>query len=202
MERVPLPLREKLTVAAALDYPTATEILVSFPDKWELVGLFKRVDRPLYVAGFPPSQERVQSDQFFGLPAEINRSLTTYRFYKLFEPWPQPSVLVDWNEAKGEGRVLAGGHLRVQLQPLGQAQAWTGHRFGVLWECYLHETRRSKTWQEELRQFWQVVEEDLEVRKIFTQPHEPTFEEGYTDFLSNLGYTSDPDFERWWSKEV
>ena len=104
MERAkpPLPLREKLTVAAAIDFPAASEILVSFPDKWELVGVLKREDQPLYVAGLPPSQEKGRADQFYGLPAEINRSLTSYRLYKLFEPWPQPTILVAWDEAKGE----------------------------------------------------------------------------------------------------
>lgn len=204
MERLsrPLPLKEKLTVAVAIDYPTAAEILVSFPDEWEIVGALKRGNLPLYVAGFPPSQERPRADHFFGLSAEINRSLSTYRLYKLFEPWPQPTFPVVWDETKREGRILAGGHLKLRLQPLGQAQAWTGSRFGVLWECYLHEAGRSDSWKEELTQFWQVVEADMRVNQIFTQPHEPTFETGYTDFLSSLGYAPDLDYKRWWSKLV
>lgn len=140
-------LREKFTVATAIDFPTASEILVSFPDKWELVGVLKREEQPLYVGSFPPSREKGRADQFYGLPAAINRSLTTYRLYRLFEPWPQPTILVDWDEVKGEGRVVGSGHLRIQLQPVGQAQAWSGLQVGVLWECFLHEMRRSETWQ-------------------------------------------------------
>ena len=88
----PLPLREKLTVAAAIDYPTASEIVVSFPNRWELVSCFRRQSKfydnvRLYVAAFPPSQERSRPNHFSGLPPEINRSLTSYRLYKLFQPW-------------------------------------------------------------------------------------------------------------------
>ena len=99
--------------------------------------------------------------------------------------------------------MLEGGSLRVQLQPLGQAQVWTGETSGVLWECFFHGTRRGGVnWQEELATFWLVVENDMAVQTIFTQPHEPTFEEGYPDFLSRLGYAPNPDFEWWWSKEL
>ncbi len=190
----------KLTVAAATDYPGA-EILVSFPDEWQLVQRLQSSDMPRYVAGFPPSYEKPHSDHFFGLPPEINRSLTTYRLYKLFEPWSTPLLRVVWDGVKNEGRVLDGCHLRIQLQPVGQAQIWKGASAGVLWECYTFENRRRRTyWQEELGLFWQAVERDMGVNRIFTQPHEPTFQEGYTEFLSRLGYAPDPEFEPWWSK--
>jgi hypothetical protein len=193
--------QEKLIVAAARDYPN-TEILVSFPDDWQHVHSFKRGQTPLYIAGFPPSQEQTRGDQFFGLPAEVNRSLTSYRLYKLFEPWPQPIIPVAWDTSRGVGRVLEGGRLRVQLQPVGQAQIWKGQTQAILWECYFSQTRRGGVnWLAELATFWQTVENDLGVSKIFTQPHEPTFEEGYSDFLRRLGYAPDPDFERWWSKK-
>ena len=59
----------------------------------------------------------------------------------------------------------------------------------MLWEAYFHETqRRAANWQDDLYEFWRAVEEDMGVARIFTQPHEPTFEQGYTDFLSHLGY--------------
>jgi hypothetical protein len=45
-----------LTEAVAKEYPGA-EIGVSFSDKWQLAHRFKRLNTPLYVAGFPPSQE-------------------------------------------------------------------------------------------------------------------------------------------------
>ena len=97
--------------------------------------------------------------------------------------------------------MLTGGSLRVQLQPIGQAQVWTGESFAVLWEGFLNEMgRRGDAWQANLTQFWYAVEDDLGVNKIFTQPHEPTFEKAYPQFLEHLGYTPDPEFERWWSK--
>ena len=196
------PISEKLIVAAAADHPTASEILVSFPDQYQLVHSFQRGDILLYVAAFPISHERPRRDNFFGLSPEINQSLTDYRMYKLFEPWPQPLFQVIWDRTQGEGRVVGQTDLKIHLHPLGQAQVWKGETHGVLWECFWHGTRqRQEHWQEELAQFWQVVEEDMGVKKIFTQPHEPTFEEKYTEFLSRLGYAPDPEFEHWWSKE-
>jgi hypothetical protein len=64
----------------------------------------------------------------------------------------------------------------------------------------LHEPARTANWQETLYEIWQAVERDMKGAKIFTQPHEPTFEEGYLDFLSRLGYQPDPESPRWWSK--
>ena len=91
-------MREKLITLASSDYPTASEILVSFPDEWELVRTFHRGEVPLYVAAFPTSHEQTRGDHFFGLPPEINHSLTDYRLYKPFEPWPQPLLQVEWDQ--------------------------------------------------------------------------------------------------------
>lgn len=203
MYNKPTELRPKLTVAVALDYPEAAEILVSFPDRWELVHQIRRADgTSLYIAGFPPSQEEPRRDKFYGLPPEINLTLTTYRLYKFFQPWPMPSIIVGWDEITGTGQVERMGDLKIQLQPLGQAQAWCGDQFGVIWECYFHETRRREAdWQDELLAFWRAVEKDIGVEKVFAEPHEPTFEEDYTGFLARLGYVPDPDYPRWWSKE-
>jgi hypothetical protein len=57
MEKEPLSLRLKLKVAAAIDFPAASEILVSFPDKWELIYQMRRRDTPLYIAAMSPSKE-------------------------------------------------------------------------------------------------------------------------------------------------
>ena len=200
MEREPLPLKLKLRVAASIDYPAASEVLVSFPDQWELIHQMKREDTPLYIAAMPPSQEQPRRDHFYGLPPEVNLELTTYRLYKFFQPWPMPSIIAAWDDTTGTGRVLKAGDRKIQLQPLGQAQVWKGQTFGVLWECYLHETRRTPNWQETLYEIWQAIERDMKVAMIFTQPREPTFEEGYSEFLSRLGYQPDPESPRWWSK--
>ncbi len=185
----------------SLDYPAASEILVSFPDKWELIHQMERESTPLYIAAMPPSQEQPRQGHFYGLTPEINSELTTYRLYRFFRPWLMPSVTVAWDEAAGEGQVVGGGPLTIQLQPLGQAQAWIGQTCGVLWENYLHETaRRKANWQETLYEIWQAVEKNMEVGKIFTQPHEPAFEGDYTEFLSRLDYHPDPESPGWWSK--
>lgn len=199
-EHAPIPLKLKLRTAVAIDYPQASEILVSFPEEWEVVGQIRRENSTLYIAGLPASQEQPRRDRFYGLPAEVNLALTQHRLYRLFLPWPQPSVLVGWDEASGTGRVLKLGDVKVQLQPIGQAQAWFGASVGLIWECYLFEAGRKARWQEELAAFWRAMEGDLGVAKLCTPPHEPTFEEGYTDFLGRLGYAPDPEYSRWWSK--
>src|SRR5262245_24140495 len=131
--------RKKLKVVATDDYPAASEILLSFPDKWEWVHSFNWGSNPTYLAAFPASLEPVWRDHFFGLSSEINSSLTRYRLYQLFEPWPQSIFLVAWDEVRNKGHVLGGGHLRVHLQPIGQAQVWYGETYGVTWECYFYE---------------------------------------------------------------
>jgi hypothetical protein len=199
-EQQPIPTRPKLTVAAAIDYPAASEVLVSFPNQWELVHVARWADAPLYIAGWPISVERPRRANFHGLPAQVNLALTSYRLYRFFRPWLMPSVVVGFDAATGTGQVEAMGDIKLQLQPLGQAQAWFGETFGVLWECYFHQTGRVPKWQDSLADIWRAVERDMQVAKIFTQPHEPTFAEGYPDFLSRLGYVPDPESPRWWSK--
>ena len=202
MEKEPRPqgLQLKLTVVASVDYPEASDILVSFPDRWEFVDYLSREDTALYIGAMPSQEERPRSDHFYGLPAEVNRTLTTYRLYKLFRPWPMPRVRVSWDPTTQTGQVEGMSDLKLQLQPVGQAQMWKGQAFGVLWECYLGETGRKADWQDVLSRFWQAVEVDMAVERIFTQPREPTFAEGYPDFLRRLGYAADPDYPSWWSK--
>jgi hypothetical protein len=171
MEREPRPRTLKLADAASEDYPAASEILVSFPDRWELVQPMSLGDTLLYVAAMPPSQERARCNRFHGLAPEVNLELNTYRLYSFFQPWPIPSVIVSWDEATGTGWVERVADLKMQLRPVGQAQIWKGPTCGVLWECYFHETRRrAANWQDELYQFWRAVEEDMGVARIFTQP--------------------------------
>jgi len=49
---------------------------------------------------------------------------------------------IAWNSQVGEGRIIGRSGLQVQLQPVGQAQIWTGDAYGVLWECYGFEPQR------------------------------------------------------------
>lgn len=198
---------EKLVTAVSKSYPEASEILVSFPEHWELVQridqrMTKRVS-PLYIAAMPPELERPRRDHFAGLPREINLSLDSYRLYRFFQPWPMPTILVHWNPYLASGRVVGQKEMKLQLQDIGDAQTWTGPEFGVLWECFLHSRGRDlPDWRDTLAQLWQVVEQSMGVRMIYTAPHEPTFEEGYTDFLSQLGYAQDERYPLWWSKTL
>lgn len=120
--------------------------------------------------------------------------------YKFFQPWPTPNVTASWDAATHMGRVAGVENLTVQLQPVGQAQAWFGRTHGVLWECYFHEAGRKSNWQDELAAIWRIVEHDIGAAKFFTHPHDSAFEEGYQDFLRHLGYSPDPDTPAWWSK--
>lgn len=196
----PTPSPTKLTEMVARDYP-GLEIRVSFPEQWQLVDRFMRDDTPLYVAGMPPSQEQARGNKFYGLPAEINQSLTTYKLYKLFEPFVTPLYQVAWDVQQDYGQIIGKGGAHLHLQPIGQAQMWKGDDCGLLWESYLFETRLGGiNWLEELALFWQAVEQDMKVDTIFTQPHEPAFQEGYSDFLRRLGYGPDPHIAGWWCK--
>ena len=80
-----------------------------------------------------------------------------------------PSFYVLWDAMAEVGRVGEPKDFKIQLQPVGQAQVWYGQRVGVIWECQLHETRRREAhWEDELFAFWQAVEKDIGVEKIFT----------------------------------
>lgn len=197
------PLRIKLRAAVARDYPAATEILLSFPETWELTQVLRTGDAipPIYVGAFPTGKEKPRRDHFAGLSPEINLSLTSYRLYKFFQPWVTPNVLIDWNAKTGVGRVSGYGDTRINLQSLGQAQVWFGKDVAILWECYFAESRRTmQLWKETLASVWQTVEKDVAVGKIFTAPHEPEFVEGYKEFLTHLGYSQDRGHPVWWSK--
>lgn len=183
------------------DFPGANEVLVSFPERWECIEKISDGRGPLYVAGFPIERSFTGREHFEGLPREINVDLVFYRLYKFFQPWPMPQIVAEWNPREGEGRVVGDRGFTLQLQPIGQAQAWFGVNHAVLWECYFDESRRTATWQDTLAAVWSVVEKDLDVPKIFTPPHEPAFPEGYREFLTQLGYAQDADYPLWWGKQ-
>ena len=189
-----------LIEVARQDFPAASEVLVSFPDQWEFIDEVRHAGGQLYIAGFPIERSFTGRDHFEGLPAEINVDLVFYRLYKFFQPWPMPQLIVEWNQRRGEGRVIGDRGFKLQLQPVGQAQAWFGGSHAVLWECYFDESRRSANWQETLAEVWHLVEKDIAVPKFFTAPHEPAFPEGYRDFLTRLGYAADSEHPLWWSK--
>jgi hypothetical protein len=135
------------------------------------------------------------------LPPAINESLTTNTHYKLFQPWLSPILTVGWHEVAGVGRVESVDSVHVQLKTAGQAQVWKGELTAVLWECYvLGASQDNSTEHEELRQFWQTVENDIGIAHLFTPPYDPAFENGYTDFLSSLDYAADPLAPGWWRK--
>lgn len=200
MERPAPALPDQLLEMASWDYPGA-QIRVSFPEEWQLVERLKLGHKPLYVAGLSVSQERPRGDHFYGLSRELNRSLTEYRLYKLFDPRTVPLFHVAWDSRQGRGHIIGSTGWQVHLQPMGQAQMWRGETAAVLWECYGFESLRQRAnWPETLATFWQAVERDINVPRLFTQPQEPTFRAGYREFLSRLGYEPDPAFNRWWSK--
>jgi hypothetical protein len=80
--------REMLKEAVTEAYPDASEILMTFPDSWELVEVLppSPEGQPLYIASLPVEKERISRDHFAGLPPEGNLDLTDYRLYRFFEP--------------------------------------------------------------------------------------------------------------------
>jgi hypothetical protein len=147
-------MHKLLKDAVAADFPGYTEIVVSFTDQWELVQELRPADGPLYISGLPRRQERGASERFYGLPGEINQTLMIYRQYKIFQPWPQPTLLVEWDAQSRTGTALRQEGLTIQLHPIGQAQAWWGHTYGVIWECYFFSARLRPTWIGELIACW------------------------------------------------
>jgi hypothetical protein len=197
-QRTPPP---KLIDILRADYATASEVRVSFPDQWEYIDTIQHEQGPIYLAGFPLERSFTGREHFEGLPPEINVDLVFYRLYKFFQPWSLPQVTVEWNASRGQGRVkdVRGWHL--QMQPIGQAQAWFGLNHALLWECYFDESRRVANWQETLREVWKRVEDDLQVPTFLTAPHDPAFPHGYQEFLTRLGYARDVEYPLWWSKQ-
>jgi len=192
-----------LTQAVAADFPSYSDIAVSFPDQWELIREIRAADTPLYIAALPHQEEPTRSDHFPELGPAINQALTLYRHYKTFLPWPQPRLSLDVLEAGGLGRVMGTEGLTIQLQPIGEAQAWYGGGYAVIWECYLFGSSLRESWLNELTAFWQAIETDIAAPTLFTEAREPDFPEGeftYEDFLTTLGYTPLPQTPRWWQK--
>lgn len=199
-ERSHLPL---LSAVIKQAYPDANEVLAPFVDDLRFVGHIETDETALYIARYPTRHEHATRNHYPELSAEINMSLRFYRDYRLFLPWPQQTLVVTLDSTPANGRigVVSGyGDLRVALHQVGQAQAWFGDTTAVLWECYVTEQRRHESWRDELRAFWTTVETDLDRSTFFTLPHEPTFPEGYTEFLTALGYQPDQAYSRWWSK--
>lgn len=200
MERESQPAARKLVDIVARDFPNASRVQMSFSDKWEHVETIESERSSMYIAGFPIERAFSGRHHFGGLPPEINVNLVFYRLYKFFEPWPMPQVTIEWNASQRHGRIKDFNGVNVQLQPMGQAQAWFGVENTVLWECYFEESRRRPGWQEALGHAWQVVEKDVGTAKFFTAPHEPAFPNGYREFLKGMGYAQDREYPVWWSK--
>lgn len=173
---------------------------MSFPDKWEFVDTVPHEKGPLYVAGFPIERAFVGREHFEGLGPEINVDLVFYRLYKFFQPWPVPRVTMEWDNSQPRGRVKGVQEGNLQMQPVGQAQAWFGVNVAVLWECYLEESRREENDPARLASLWRVIENDVRVRKLYTLPHEPSFAGDYPEFLKGLGYQPAVETQGWWSK--
>lgn len=202
MEREPPPTPRKLTDVLKEEFPAASDVLVSFPDKWEFIDTIKHEHDSIYLAGFPIERAFNGREHFEGLGPEINVNLVFYRLYKFFQPWPLPRVAVEWKASERHGSVTDMEGWRVQMQPIGQAQAWFGVTHGLVWECYFEESRRFGNWQETLAEVWQRVESDVHTPRFFTAPHDPAFQSGYRDFLTRLGYARDAEYPAWWSKSI
>ena len=90
MEQEPPPTSRKLIDILKAEYPDASEVRVSFPDKWEFIETVKHEHGPIYVAGFPIERAFIGREHFEGLGPETNVNLVFYRLYKFFQPWPLP----------------------------------------------------------------------------------------------------------------
>lgn len=190
----------KLIDIARHDFPQASETLVSSPDRWEYLDTIKTTDHQLYIAGFPIERTHTSRDHFAGLPPETNVSLVFYRLYKIFRPRQMPTVFVNWNAHAGSGTVAGFGDVKLQLQPVGQAQVWFGVTDALIWECYFDESQRRGGWEERLSEVWKIIEKDVSTENLWTAPHEPAYPDGYSEFLTRLGYARNTQYPIWWTK--
>lgn len=200
MEQERPPTSRKLTDVLKEEFPSTARVLVSFPDKWEYVETVPHEDGKLYIAGFPIERAFTGREHFEGLEPEINVDLVFYRLYKFFQPWPVPQVTMEWDHTQRRGRVMGVQEGKLQMQPVGQAQAWFGVNAAVLWECYLEESRREENDPASLASLWRAIEKDVRAPKLLTLPHEPSFHGDYPEFLKGLGYQPDTETQGWWSK--
>lgn len=198
MEKEARPPVRSLESVVRADFPAASEILVSFPHHWEHIATL-RANGALYIGGFPVDCERPRPDHFPGLPRDVNLALDRHQLFRFFEPRPTPTIIIERSTSARRSAVIGTGDLRMHLHPIGQAQAWNGGADAVLWECYLYEGYRRGNWVERLADIWRRVETSLSALRIYTPPHEPTFEEGYEEFLMTLGYARDTECPKWWS---
>jgi hypothetical protein len=115
-----------------------------------------------------------------------------------------PAIVVDWNAYLVRGHLIGKKDMKAQLQDLGDGQTWTVQEVGILWECFYHSRGREiENWQESLSQVWQVVENSMEMKTIFTPDYDPTIEpEACRDFLEGLGFAPELASPRWWSKII
>ena len=195
-------LRPKLIQAVAADFPFASETLLEFPDEWMLTAHLDG-NPPLYIGGWT-EEERVRSDHFHGLPREVNEGLNRYSLFKFFRPWRMPTLQISWDETPGRGQVIKPKDIKIQMQPIGQAQVRHGGEYAVLWESYFYAVGQEQAgWEDRLAQIWQKVEEDFGAKVFYTLRHEPAWPEGktsYQGFLRRLGYGPSLESTGWWGK--
>jgi len=143
------------------------------------------VERDSYPADFP------------FLTKEENASLTCQRLLRPAEPWPQPTALVAWDDAKGQGVTLDVDHVDVVFREVGTVQLWYGDETGVIWEAFYDPGVRARPEHERLlHQLWEACERLLYkngVRFAWTYAREPNYEDAwYGAFLHARGYYRDP----------
>jgi hypothetical protein len=145
-----------------------------------------------------PKGRNVALDKKWGAPTVIHDGVTVAKDIELSDPFENMGAQL-LKEAATKTNEVAGDSTTTATV---LAQVWHGDRDAVLWECYMSEQARMENWQEELADFWQAVERDVGVERFFTQPHEPTFIEGYRKFLRRPGYAPDTTYDSWWSKHL
>lgn len=198
MDGEPLPRGLKLIAVVTADFPKACEIAVSYPDQWELINKTWRQTTPLYISALPTQREPPDPKRYHGLSSEVNRDLVNSRLYRLFYPWPLPVNTFSW-DPETSGPKKRKRDFKVQLTPIGYAQAWFGGIYGVVIECSIIKVARESNWIEELGVFWQAVRRDMGVKKVFTRANSQAWGEDYRKVLAHLGFAPDRNYPMWWS---
>ena len=201
MDREPSNHVDKLTAVVAADFPKACDIIVSHPEDWELIHKTWRSSTPLYLSALPADNEAADPDRFGGLPPEINRDLVNHRVYRLFYPWLLP-CFSEIGGYRAETPQEGERDYRIQLTPIGYGQVWFGTTYGVILECSIVKVARGRNWKAELSEIVESIKKDMNVTKVFAEPTLQGWGEDYTEVLTLLGFTPEPNSSTWWSNPM
>lgn len=114
------------------------DVSLAWGDETELVGVIDVNGEQGFLGGEAVGTHRAKPDDYRGLSADECLAIRHYRAFRLFRPWPQPTITIAMTDC-GHGEVVAADSVNVpvRMMEIGSSQAWWGDRAGVIWEVLL-----------------------------------------------------------------